>query len=251
MSAKYGGQLIHAVADEYGPIEVVELQQKMRSLHFGNKTQQATMFLYNPVLLVHKYTQAMLTPLCWQLPERVLLLGLGGGSMAKYLLHFFPHVQIDAVELRPAVVRIAHDYFFLPENHQGLQLHHCAAEDFIQDRHAAGRYDLIAVDLFLAARDRDISVGLGEQLDTLAQLMSSTGSICINIIGENPAGHPQLRELQRIFPDNLYMMRVDKSNIVLLASNGSMPLYEEIDFTTREKKLALPFRHYFDQLTDI
>jgi len=181
----------------------------------------------------------------------VLLLGLGGGSMAKYLLHFFPRVQIDAVELRPAVVRIAHDYFSLPENHQGLQLHYCAAEDFIQDTHAAGHYDLIAVDLFLTARDRDISVGLGEQLDTLAQLMSSSGSICINIIGENPGKHPQLRELQRIFPDNLYMMRVDKSNIVLLARNGGVPLYEEIDFTTREKKLGLPFRHYFDQLADI
>ena len=40
------------------------------------------MFFYNPNLLVHKYTQAMLTPLCWRLPENVLVLGVGGGSMS-------------------------------------------------------------------------------------------------------------------------------------------------------------------------
>lgn len=251
MTGKYGGQVLHATADEYGSIEVVELQQKMRSLHFGNKTQQATMFLYNPMLLVHKYTQAMMTPLCWHRPDRVLMLGLGGGSIAKYLLHFFDHVQIDAVELRPAVIAIAQDYFALPKDSERLHLHYCAAEDFLQDVDASGRYDLIVVDLFLTAREKDVSVGLGEQLDKLASLMSAKGSMCINVIGDNVEKHPQLRELQRIFPDNLYQMQVEQSNIVLLACNGGIPLYGDIDFTTQERKFGLPFRQYFDQLTDI
>jgi spermidine synthase len=235
MSNKYGGQLLHATADEYGPIEVVELQQKMRSLHFGNKTRQATMFLYNPALLVHKYTQAMMTPLCWQRPERVLMLGLGGGSIAKYLLHFSDHIRIDAVELRPAVISVAREYFALPE----------AGVD------AAARYDLIVVDMFLTAREKDVSVGLGDQLDRLSALMSERGSMCINVIGDNVGKHPQLHELQRLFPDNLYLMRVEQSNIVLLACNGGIPRYGDIDFTTQERKFGLPFRQYFDQLADI
>lgn len=251
MTNKYGGRLLHATSDEHGPIEVIELQQRMRSLHFGNKTQQATMFLYNPVLLVHKYTQAMLTPLCWRKPERVLMLGLGGGSIAKYLLHFFDHVQLDAVELRPAVIAIAEEYFSLPKQGERLHLHSCPAEDFIRNVDAAGCYDLILIDLFLTAREKDVSVGLGEQLDKLASMISANGSMCINVIGDNAGKHPQLRELQRIFPDNLYQLQVEQSNMVLLACNADIPLYGEIDFTTQERKFGLPFRHYFDQLTDI
>ena len=90
---KYGGKLIYSTKDEFGPIEIVEFYNRMRSLHFGNKTQQTGMFLYNPVILIHKYTQAMLTPLAWQVPEKALMLGLGAGSIAKFLLHYYQHLH--------------------------------------------------------------------------------------------------------------------------------------------------------------
>ena len=73
MSNKYGGQLIYSTRDNYGPIEVIDFKQTLRSLHFGNATQQTGMFLYNPNILIHKYTQAMLTSLCWHIPKNILL----------------------------------------------------------------------------------------------------------------------------------------------------------------------------------
>lgn len=60
MINKYGGQLVFSTRDKYDPIEVIEFQKSIRGLHFGNKTQQIGMFLYNPIVLIHKYTQAML-----------------------------------------------------------------------------------------------------------------------------------------------------------------------------------------------
>ena len=112
MTTKYDGQLIYTSKDEFGPIDVVEYHQSIRSMHFGNRTQQSGMFLYNHVVLIHKYTQAMLTPLCWKKPENTLILGLGGGSLAKYLLHFYPDIKIDAVDLRTEVVKASQQYFF-------------------------------------------------------------------------------------------------------------------------------------------
>jgi len=50
----YGGELIYQKTDQYGKIEVVDHQQKIRSLHFGNITQQSAMLLNNPFLLVHQ-----------------------------------------------------------------------------------------------------------------------------------------------------------------------------------------------------
>ena len=64
-------------------------------------------------------------------------------------------------------------------------------------------------------------------------------------------GHPELAELQRLFSNNLYMIPVDKSNIVLLASNANIPVHGDIDFTSQEKKFGLPFRQYYNKLTAI
>ena len=238
-------------SDSHGPIEVVEHQNKMRSLHFGNRTQQATMFLHHPHMLVHKYTQAMLTPLCWAAPRRVLMLGLGGGSLAKYLLHFFDDVRIDAVELRPEVVRTAQEFFGLPEACMRLNLHYVSAESFLRNADLSCHYDLILVDLFLVRKENDISVGLGEQLERLAKLLSHGGSMTMNVIGERPDATPQFEYLQQLFSDNLYMMPVDKSNIVLLACNADLPEYEDMDFTFHEKTYGLPFRHYFTKISPL
>ncbi|HEY9051411.1 MAG TPA: hypothetical protein VIQ03_07695 [Gammaproteobacteria bacterium] len=250
MNSKYGGQLIYSARDEHGPIEVVEIKQKLRSLHFGNKTQQASMFLYNPVLLMHKYTQAMLTSLCWHSPDQVLVLGVGGGSIPKFLLHYYPVIEIDAVELRPEVIRIAREYFSLCEDKR-LSIHHGLAQDFLNSTNHKSNYDLILVDLFLTAREKDISVDISEQFMQLDKLLSTEGTLCMNVIGNNIEQFSGLNEMRRVFGDRLYAMPVDKSNIILLATNSEIPAEEDIDFTSLEKKLSLPFRQYYDKLTAI
>ena len=251
MTKKYDGQLIYATSDSYGPIEVIELQQKMRSLHFGNKTQQAAMFFYNPNLLVHKYTQAMLTPLCWRLPENVLVLGVGGGSIVKYLLHFLPHVKIDAVELRVEVARVAREYFQLPAGSARLHMHYTSAAEFLANVDESKSYELIIVDLFLTTRGEDVSVGLGEQVSSLQKQLSENGALCINIIGDNHQQFPDIAELSNVFRGNLYAMAVDKSNIVLLASRSPIPQLSDLDFTSNERKFGLPFRQYYNRITAI
>lgn len=250
MKSKYGGQLIYATRDEHGPIEVVEIKQKLRSLHFGNKTQQAAMFLYNPVLLMHKYTQAMLTSLCWKIPQKVLVLGVGGGSVLKYLLHYFPSIEIDAVELRPEVTRIAHEYFSLYSDER-LQIQHGHAEEFLNKSQKDSQYDLIIIDLFLTTKNKDISVDISEQFTQLDMLLTHDGILCMNVIGNNIAQFHGLDDMRRIFGKRLYAMAVDKSNIVLLVSNAEIPAEDNIEFTAREKKLELPFRQYYDKLMHV
>lgn len=44
-------------------------------------------------------------------PEHVLIVGLGGGAMVHFLEHYDPDLAVDAVEIDPAIVEIAHDYF--------------------------------------------------------------------------------------------------------------------------------------------
>ena len=98
---KYGGTLVHCQRDEQGLLEVVEAYG-VRSLHFGSAARQSTMSLAEPERLEMPYLRAMLIGLAFvPAPCRCLILGLGGGSLARFLAHHLPSARIEVVELRP------------------------------------------------------------------------------------------------------------------------------------------------------
>jgi|GEM_PF-2507315 len=245
---KYGGLLIHSETDEHGVLEVVDTQQKFRSLHFGNATQQSGMFFYNPYLLLHKYTQAFMTPFCWSIPRRILLLGLGAGSMVKFIAHHFPNVHIDAVELRPRVTHLAQTYFMLPEQSKRFRVFHTTAENFIETWNQP-EYDLILVDLFLTAGRKNINVNLEKHLVQLEQMLARGGSICFNTLGINYTAYPGYAELKKLFKNRLNIIDVESSNTVLLGlKNLPSHTVDELEMMNLEIRTGLPLRQYYNQV---
>lgn len=89
----------------------------VRSLHIGSDTIQSSMRLARPFDLELAYTRSMMAFLLF-LPEprQVLMIGLGGGSVAKFMHHHMPDVRIHAVELSPEVVTIARHCFKVPHD---------------------------------------------------------------------------------------------------------------------------------------
>ena len=66
----------------------VEVSEKdgIRSLHLGSDTVQSSMKVDDPYELVLSYTRAMMAFLLFHpRPEHVVMIGLGGGSMAKFV----------------------------------------------------------------------------------------------------------------------------------------------------------------------
>jgi spermidine synthase len=146
---KYGGKVTFATRDEHGLIEVVE-DGVERSLHFGTAPKQSSMALHDPLRLQLSYTRAMLAPLLFQStePHRVLIVGLGGGSLAKFFLQHFPTCRVDAVELRAAVAQVAHEHFHLPDTprlHISLD---DAASFMFGAANRFSQYQLILIDAF-------------------------------------------------------------------------------------------------------
>ena len=103
-------------------VEVSE-QDGIRSLHLGSDTVQSSMKLDDPYELVLSYTRAMMAFLLFRpRPERVLMIGLGGGSLPKFVYKHLPGTRITVIESEPKVIAVARQYFHLPADDQRLSV---------------------------------------------------------------------------------------------------------------------------------
>jgi spermidine synthase len=115
-----------------------------------NTTRQTTMHPTRPLEGFLEYVDYAYCALLFN-PEirRVLVLGLGGGSVPKRFLHDFPNVRVDAVEIDPVVVEVAREYFALPADPR-LQVYVQDGRVFL--KRSPHRYDLIIMDAYSATR---------------------------------------------------------------------------------------------------
>lgn len=100
----------------------------------------------NPLELPVEYTRLMTLPLVYQkATNKVLEIGLGGGSTVWYLRNTYPDMEIQAVELDPAVAELAQKYFFVkPDDKLKLEIR----DGRIFLMRTQEKYDLILVDAY-------------------------------------------------------------------------------------------------------
>lgn len=132
----------------YSGIMVTE-NRNHRDLYMDGDILQSSMLFADPNGLYLEYSQAMMCALLFQsVPKRVLLVGLGGGSLVKFLLEHCPQAGIDVAEINPEVIRVAREYFLVPDSGR-LRIIHAAGEAVVAEQLAAGEsYDLIFLDAF-------------------------------------------------------------------------------------------------------
>ena len=126
-------------------------------------------------------------------PANVLILGMGGGTVAMLLTRRFGAVPIVGVERDERIARIARETFRV-DALPNVQVVVADAFDFVST--CALRFDLIVVDLYVAGKlvhgvfDPDF-------LRRLSHLVTPEGSIVFNL-WSTPYLSDQLRRLQRM-----------------------------------------------------
>lgn len=112
-------KVIHQERSLYRNI-LVEDKGDLRCLKFNvksTKTQQSCLLKSKPQQLVFNYTKLLMASLLVMPdPKRILIIGLGGGTMSNTLAELYPQSQIDNVEIDEAVITVARDYFGFIEN---------------------------------------------------------------------------------------------------------------------------------------
>lgn len=209
------GTLIYAVRDSEGPIEVID-HDGTRSLYFGTRARQSSMLLYAPATLALEYTRSMLAGLLFQpQPQRILMIGLGGGSLARYLLAHFPEAVIDCVETRASVVDMARRYFQLPDTDQ-LRIHIGDGAEFLQnapERH----YDLILVDAYDSSGVHPNVCPSSFHTDC-RRVLTETGVMTMNLWITPGSGFKTiLKDMQQGFDSQVLQLPVERrANLIAL-----------------------------------
>jgi spermidine synthase len=147
MLKRADGRVAH-LETEYNDIFVAKRRNEL-TMSFqlkGYDYTESVTNLADPDDLPVKYTQMMTTAVAFP-PQvrRVLMIGLGGGSISTYLGRHMPDAMIDTVEIDPGVIQAAKKYFGMIETDR-VRYHESDGRVFLNRR--KDTYDLILVDAF-------------------------------------------------------------------------------------------------------
>ena len=184
------GVLVHEVRSDYSHIRVVD-SGTQRALYFLGTADidvvETVIDLRQPHVLQHAYSRTVMAGLLYR-PEvsSCLLIGLGGGAMVRFLNHHFPQLRLDVVEIDPAVVRVARD-FFGTTGSGGTRIHVADGHEFLA--RGGARYDLILIDAHLHPDVRTDSTGHPLSLKSAAfyrnvrERLQPGGIAMFNVVG--------------------------------------------------------------------
>lgn len=207
----------------------------VRSLHIGSDTIQSSMRLARPNDLELAYTRSMMAFLLFNArPERVLMIGMGGGSLAKFIYHRLPRALADVIEIDPRVVAIARQQFFVPPDDDRLRVHIGNGAEWVAGAGPAA--DVIFVDGF----DGDAQV---EELSTRAfyeacrTRLAPRGMLVVNLWGSDRRFHEYLQHIEAAFPAGTLCLPAEKPGNVIILGFRDDPghvLWDDLERKGRE-----------------
>jgi spermidine synthase len=188
----------------------------VRSLHIGSDTIQSSMRLARPNDLELAYTRSMMAFLLFNgRPQRVLMVGLGGGSLAKFVYHRLPEAAAEVLEINPQVVAVARRLFEVPAADARLIVRVCDGAEFMV-RDGPG-YDTILVDGY----DGESQV---EELssrafyDACRKRLERRGMLVVNLWGSDRRFGDYLGRIEAAFPSGTLCLPAEKpGNVVVMA----------------------------------
>lgn len=215
-----------------------------RSLYFGGKFLQSRMSLSAPHLLLLPYTHYMMCSLLLaEKLRQVLLVGLGAGSLVRFLHHHFPECTIDAVDHSDHVIKLARGYFQLPDDSH-VRIHCQDGEAFLADTPLRTQYDLILVDAFdeegMAAH-----IYAKPFFQHCAGALSPKGILCCNLWSGTPRTVEIISEhLADTFNSRLLLPVPRRGNLICIAT--AAPLRWELICRQRRELLELQEQFHLD-----
>ena len=194
---------------------LVRTEGDRRTLEFTPGDIQSEMLLSRPDALVLEYTRAMM---CFALfvpdPRHIVMVGLGGGSLAKFCHRHFPRARITVLEIRADVIALR-DAFCLPPDDARLRVLHCDAADYLA--RMPGGCDVLLVDGF-DRRGLPAALASSAFYGACRRALHPGGVLVANIFTYDPQYADALQRLRAAFDGRLaWFARIAGNNRILFA----------------------------------
>lgn len=191
-----------------------------RSLHFSMSAIQSRMQLLRPDALELDYTRLVMGWLMLRPAAQALaMIGLGGGSIAKFCHRHLPRTALVVVEIDPRVIALR-EAFLVPPDDARFRVIEGDGAQFIASTDE--RFDVLMVDAF-DADGMPAALGTQRFYDDCLDALTADGLFVINL----HAGHPQhalyVDRIARSFGQRILRVEDrDGSNAVVFAGKGDM-----------------------------
>ena len=222
--ARAAETVLYERPSEYNNIIVTEDADGLRVLRFEKGgARQTVVKPGHPEYLGFAYTKVAFVGLALtHNPQRMLVVGVGGGTMPMFLRKYYPDAVIDAVDIDPDVVHVAKEYFGLREDAR-LKAHVGDGRAFVENTREP--YDIIFLDAF-GTRNVPPHLTTVEFMRAVRRAVKPGGVVVWNIWGRvsNPLYDSMVRTYQEVF-DELYLLDVPgTTNKILFGLPRRQPL---------------------------
>ena len=221
----------------------------VRTLHVGGEAIQSAMRLDDPYALALDYTRCMMAFLLFHPePRRALMLGLGGGSLAKFFLKSLRKTCVRVVELDADVIGVARAQFALPPDGPRLAVEVGDGAEALSPECC----DVLVVDAF---QDELHVPRLASQAfyDGAFLALAEPGAMVVNFMDDDPRFDQTLERLERAFGGAVVAMKaLYDPNVLVFALKGAPRALRWDELRRRadalEARLGLPFARYVSRL---
>ncbi|HJV66998.1 MAG TPA: fused MFS/spermidine synthase [Geomonas sp.] len=172
-------------------------------------------------------------------PRKILMVGMGGATLTTALSRILPNAEMDVVEIDPAMVRVAREYFnFHPTAKTRISI-----EDgrvFVKRAFARGeKYDLIVLDAF---DERYIPAHMMtlDFLREVRKVLAHDGVLAANTYRTAGRYDSESATYQAVFGTFFNLKNSWKKTRVIIAKQGELPSEEVLSRNARalEPKFA-------------
>jgi spermidine synthase len=223
---------------------------RTRNLFFTVASVQSAMRLDDPHALVAPYTRKMMAFLLFRpAPRHVLMIGLGGGSLAKFCYRHLPRTRITVVEISAEVIALR-DEFAIPPDDARFEIIHDDGAAFLASARLSP--DIVLIDAFdeLGVSPLLASPGF---YGAASRCMTPDGVLVLNLSGMKSRYAAHIENVRAAFPGPVRLVEVEGDDNVLLFAFSRPQVAELSDSHQRratyfERGLGLEFSRYLERL---
>lgn len=191
---------------------------RSKALHFSISEIQSRMQLLDPYALDLEYTRTMMGFLLFNpRPDSIAMIGLGGGSLAKFCHRYLPDTRIQVVEINPHVIALR-DEFHVPPDSERFTVVRGDGAHFV--RHHPNRADVLLVDGY-DRHGQPARLSSQRFYDQCFDMLQPGGIMVVNLYYGHPQRDCYVDRIRRSFADSVLVVDDGElSNSIVFACKG-------------------------------